>query len=121
VGRTGDSSSVNAQSPFNRMGQHLGNAKNTRMLRNHLRKRKVEPEACSFRFIAHGPILPEAKTKARHLERRDLVAAAEKKLADDLKEAGYDVMNTVHCRKVLDEQFYSPIHAAFRVKFRNSS
>ena len=29
VGRTGDSSSTNAQSPFNRMGQHLGFAKNS--------------------------------------------------------------------------------------------
>jgi hypothetical protein len=29
VGRTGDSSSPNAQSPFNRMGQHLGFAKNS--------------------------------------------------------------------------------------------
>lgn len=28
VGRTGDSSSFNAQSPFNRMGQHLGFKKN---------------------------------------------------------------------------------------------
>lgn len=28
VGRTGDSSSPNAQSPFNRMGQHLGFQKN---------------------------------------------------------------------------------------------
>lgn len=27
VGRTGDSSSTNAQSPFNRMGQHLGFAR----------------------------------------------------------------------------------------------
>ena len=29
VERTGDSSSTNAQSPFNRMGQHLGFAKNS--------------------------------------------------------------------------------------------
>jgi len=36
VGRTGDSSSTNAQSPFNRMGQHLGFAKNSNMLRRHL-------------------------------------------------------------------------------------
>jgi hypothetical protein len=37
VGRTGDSSSTNAQSPFNRMSQHLGFAKNSSMLRRHLR------------------------------------------------------------------------------------
>jgi hypothetical protein len=60
VGRTGDSSSPNAQSPFNRMGQHLGFAKTSCMLRNHLDKRKIVPELCSFRLLAYGPILDEA-------------------------------------------------------------
>src|SRR4051795_5414460 len=63
VGRTGDSSSANAQSPFNRMGQHLGRAVNSSMLRNHLARREVEPEECSFRLVAHGPVLPEAPSK----------------------------------------------------------
>jgi hypothetical protein len=54
VGRTGDSSSINAQSPFNRMGQHLGFAKNSNMLRGHLGRHGVDPERCVFRLVALG-------------------------------------------------------------------
>jgi hypothetical protein len=36
VGRTGDNSSTNAQSPYNRLGQHLGFAENTNALRKYL-------------------------------------------------------------------------------------
>lgn len=46
VGRTGDSSSTNAQSPFNRMGQHLGVAENNNMLRRYLRQNSVAPDLC---------------------------------------------------------------------------
>lgn len=60
VGRKGDNSTPNAQPPFNRMGQHLGNAENSSMLRNHLMKRHLVPETCNFRLVAHGPILYEA-------------------------------------------------------------
>jgi hypothetical protein len=48
VGRTGDSSSPDAQSPFNRMGQHLAFAKNRSMLRNHLQGRDVSPVSARF-------------------------------------------------------------------------
>ena len=58
VGRTGDSSSINAQSPFNRMGQHLSFKKGN-MLRHHLESKNIVPETCLFRLIAHGPILKE--------------------------------------------------------------
>ncbi len=44
VGRTGDSSSINAQSPFNRMGQHLGFHKNSNVLRRHLEKKILTPK-----------------------------------------------------------------------------
>lgn len=56
VGRTGDLSSINAQSPFNRMGQHLGFAKNSNMLRKYLGKNQISPEECEFRLVALGPI-----------------------------------------------------------------
>jgi hypothetical protein len=105
VGRTGDSSSPNAQSPFHRMGQHLGRAVNSSMLRNHLGQRGVEPEDCSFRLIAYGPVLPETpgKNMAEHRLRRDRIAAIEKRLAEDLGDAGYDVVNTVSSTKPIDE------------------
>ncbi|MFN8160882.1 MAG: hypothetical protein U0R52_07555 [Solirubrobacterales bacterium] len=118
VGRTGDSSSPNAQSPFNRMGKHLGNLETSSMLRNHLDKRGVLPEQCKFRLVAHGPILEEADGMEAHKERRDLIGALEKKLAEDLAAAGYEVMNTVNCLKPLDEEMYAPVHAAFAQEFR---
>jgi hypothetical protein len=117
VGRTGDSSSCNAQSPFNRMGQHLGNAKNSSMLRNHLENHSIVPESCTFRLVAHGPILDEADDMPTHMERRDVVGAMEKQLADDLRAAGYVVMNDVHCNKELDRQLYGAICEAFADAF----
>jgi hypothetical protein len=117
VGRTGDSSSVNAQSPFNRMGQHLGFAPNSSMLRRHLCARGVEPEHCSFRLVAHGPIFEEAKDRDGHYERRDIVAALEKALAEAMCAAGYDVMNTVRCVKPLGSKMFADVRAAFAADF----
>ncbi len=117
VGRTGDSSSMNAQSPFNRMGQHLGSAKNSSMLRNHLGDRDVVPEQCTFRLVAHGPILDEANEWEAHCERRDLIGALEKRLAEDLTAAGYEVMNRVNCLKPLDDEMYADARSAFERAF----
>lgn len=119
VGRTGDSSSMNAQSPFNRMGQHLGHAKNSCMLRTHLgqREKKIEPEECQFRLVTYGPILPEAKKRSEHNERRDLIAAAEKALAEAMAAGGYEVMNTVRCRKEADQKLNRRILAKFSKHF----
>lgn len=113
VGRTGDSSSPNAQSPFNRMGQHLGFAKNSSMLRNHLESRGVSPGLCAYRLIAHGPILAEAEDWNSHVIRRDRAAAVERQLAEDLVAAGHDVLNAVNSGKELDEELYAPVRAAF--------
>lgn len=115
VGRTGDSSSPNAQSPFVRMGQHLGSAANSRMLSNHLERREVRVEDCELKFVAYGPVLPEVRPPDMdaHKVRRDQVAAIERQLAEDLAAAGYDVMNTVTSRKPLDPELYAPVRAAF--------
>lgn len=115
VGRTGDSSSTNAQSPFNRMGQHLGFAENSNMLRRHLVKNRVVPESCFFRLIAVGPIEKEPKSHSRreYDRRRDVVAAMEKALADLLTSWGFNVMNSVKCRKPLDEARFAEVRAAF--------
>jgi hypothetical protein len=117
VGRTGDSSSVNAQSPFNRMGQHLGFLKSSSMLRNHLGTRGIVPEQSTFRLVARGPILEETNMRQVHYERRDLVGAMERKLAEDLAAAGYEVMNKVYSRKSLHEDMYAEVRAAFAQEF----
>ena len=118
VGRTGDSSSINAQSPFNRMGQHLSVNNKGNVLRRHLEGKNIDPETCSFRLIAHGPILKEAKTNDQHKKRRDSIAAMEKALADEMTASGYDVINTVKCRMKLDVNNYAPVRAAFALHFK---
>lgn len=119
VGRTGDSSSTNAQSPFNRMGQHLGFAENSSMLRRHLVRYGVAPEGCAFRLVAVGPVLKESTAVSRHIhdERRDVVAAMEKALAEHMKDAGYEVMNKVYCRKTLDAVQFAKVRAIFASAF----
>lgn len=119
VGRTGDSSSTNAQSPFNRMGQHLGFAKNSNMLRKHLIENGAEPERCTFRLVAVGPIEEESNSDSRHEhdERRDVVAAMEKALAELMKAAGCKVMNEVKCRKPLDAARFAEVRAVFEQAF----
>jgi hypothetical protein len=119
VGRTGDSSSINAQSPFARMGQHLGFAKTSMALRKHLDRRTVDPKLCAFRMIAHGPVLSEAEAENReeHDIRRDIVAAMEHALCAELKAAGYDVLNDVHCRKPLDADAFMKVRDAFQAHF----
>src|SRR5437762_3553800 len=98
VGRTGDSSSSNAQSPFNRMGQHLGFNARSNVLRRHLKVKGIDPHKCTFRLVAHGPILEEASSREAHRRSRDHVGAMEKALAEAMKAAGYHVMNSVSCR-----------------------
>ena len=94
VGRTGDSSSANAASPFNRIGNHLDfrpNAKGNALTRN-LRQIDIDPSQCMFEMIAIGPVFPEAPDFASHCPLRDHVAALEKGLAMALQQRGYSVL-----------------------------
>ncbi len=119
MGRTGDSSSTKAQSPFNRMGQHLGFAATSNMLRKHLDKHRIDPETCTFRLVALGPVEEESTSdgRAEHDERRDLVGAMEKALADLMFEAGYLVINSVNCRKALNHERFAAVREAFAREF----
>lgn len=119
VGRTGDSSSTNAQSPFNRMSQHLGFSKNSNMLRRHLIQYGVEPEVCRFHLIALGPLEQESTAESRdeHDERRDMTAALEKALAEALLAAGCNLMNRVVSRKPLDPVRFEQVRNAFATAF----
>ena len=115
VGRTGDSSSTHAQSPFNRMGQHLGFNEASNALRRLLTAQGVAPEACHFKLVAVGPLDAEstADTRAEHDERRDKIAAMEKALADLMQASGYNVINRVDCKKTLDLQVFAAVRQAF--------
>ena len=114
VGRTGDSSSPNAAPPYRRLGQHLGFIKASNSLRCHLLNRRCEPESChQFEFITFGPLFPLQKTMTKHKPFRDKTAALEKKLADTLRQCGYDVLNEVKCRKELDLKLWERVRRAF--------
>ena len=94
VGRTGDSSSPHASSPFKRIGQHLDprpNAKGNALGRQ-LRKAGVDCEACEFEMVAVGPVFDEQKTFDAHKPFRDRTALLERAVADWLRHRGYTVL-----------------------------
>src|SRR5947199_9015510 len=99
VGRTGDSSSINAQSPFARVSSHLGSNRHANAIRRWLALRAIQPKTCqSFSLVGYGPIFPEndAKDVGQHRRDRDAVAALEKALCDTMAGCGYDVVNKIH-------------------------
>lgn len=89
------------------------------MLRRHLTLHGAVSESCGFRLIALGPIEQEATAPGRreHDERRDVVAAMEKALAELLASSGLEVMNHVVSRKPLDEARFAQVRAAFARAF----
>lgn len=119
VGRTGDSSSSNAQSPFNRMGQHLGFNDNSNVLRRRLLASDIDPDTCTFRLVTHGPLMPEASSDTEHRSRLGRIAAWEKALADAMVAAGYAVLNPVHSRAPLDAEGFAPVLSAFALHFHH--
>jgi hypothetical protein len=96
VGRTGDSSSRNASSPFKRIGQHLdlGPKAKGNALGRQLTHAGVKYEECCFEMVAIGPIWPEQADFAAHKPIRDRMAALERAIADELRLRGYQVLGT---------------------------
>ena len=96
IGRTGDSSSPNAASPFLRLTSHLNRkttAKGAAML-NQLTKYGFDVEQCSFELYAFGPLYPEQQLFEQHKPYRDIMAALERDVALELKNRGYQVIGT---------------------------
>lgn len=117
VGRTGDSSSFNAQSPFNRMGQHLGFNVNSNVLRRRLESQQVQPEQCTFRLVSHGPVFSESKEPVEYKRLVGLVAALERDLAMALMAAGYLVLNAVSSKSVGDPALLTSVLSSFAEHF----
>ncbi len=127
VGRTGDNSSPYATAPFTRMGQHLGFSANQNALRKHLKIRDLDAEDCdNFQLISHGPLFGEVKGEtgvdrsalmALHVPIRNLVGALEKMLAEELKAAGYEVLNTVKWKHPHDIDAWNDVKEAFSIYF----
>ena len=120
VGRTGDSSSLKAQSPFSRIGGHLGPNKNANALRRHLAKHNIDLDACDqLELVAFGPLFPEADNETEHRVRRDKTAALERDLCDAMRAARYRVLNEVVCRIAHDEAKWAAVRDAFADRFPN--
>ena len=111
VGRTGDSSSPNASSPFNRIGRHLDFRENAKgnSLAKRLKERGVNPQKSQFRMLALGPLFHEQETFEKHKPYRDQMATLEYELAQYLLGCGYDVLGVHHKLAAVSPAFFSEI------------
>lgn len=92
VGRTGDSSSPNASSPFGRMSAHFrSNPRGNALLRN-LEEAGVDPVGCRFKLFALGPVFPEQPSFESHRPFRDRTATLEAAVATELRGRGHDML-----------------------------
>ncbi len=112
VGRTGDSSSSNASSPFNRIGQHLDFRENAKgaSLAKRLKEAGINPKKSKFRMLAIGPVFPEQKEFEAHKPFRDQMATYEYELANHLKNKGHKVLGLHHQGTVVENaQFLAQV------------
>jgi hypothetical protein len=119
VGRTGDSSTVNSHSPFNRIVQLLSINDQKNALRTTLDQHKIEATECDFRLVAYGPILKQAATFDEHTKSREIIGGLESKLINELRASGYTVFNTLNRRKPLENELWPAIRKAFESTFPN--
>ena len=113
VGRTGDSSSPNASSPFNRIGQHLDfreNAKGNSLAKG-LKEVGINPKKSKFRMLAMGPFFPEQESFESHKQFRDQMATFEHELARYLQSNGYSVLGIHHQGAKVPENHLNEVKA----------
>lgn len=123
VGRTGDSSSPNASSPFRRIGQHLDSRLNAKgnALGRQLESAGIDAQNCTFEMTAIGPIFDEQKTMPEHKPLRDKTAALERALADELKRRGYNVLGSHPKAKEPDPALFEQVIVRLRTSFPSKS
>ncbi len=94
VGRTGDSSSQYASSPFSRLVRHfdMRSTATANMLLRHVRLQKLDPEECEYQLLAFGPLFPEQTTLDLHRRHRDIIAPLERALVELLRSRGHNVV-----------------------------
>lgn len=121
VGRTGDTSLPNAQSPFRRVGQHVDpnpNSKSNALARN-LGKLKIDPESCNFSFTAIGPIFEEREDMEPHIPVRNQMAAMERRAADWFREQGFKVIGTHPKLREIDTEIWEELKQELLNRFCN--
>ena len=107
VGRTGDSSSANASSPFNRIGRHLDFRENAKgnSIAKRLKQVGIDPKKSHFRMIALGPLFPEQETFEEHKPYRDQMATYEYEVAQYLKDQGFNVLGIHNTKAEISESY----------------
>ncbi len=115
VGRTGDSSSKYAASPFLRLSQHLDVRPKAaaNMLLRHVRALKLDPLTCTYELLAFGPIFPEQTTLELHRKFRDQIAPLETALAAFLRSGGHEVVGTHGSKGEPDPQLVAEVRRVF--------
>jgi hypothetical protein len=111
VGRTGDSSSKFADSPFSRLGRHLDVKKSAyaNMLLRHVDRLSLDRLNCSYEMFAIGPLFPEQTNIKKHRELRDVIAPLESALASYLRQKGFTVVNDIKAIGEVDKVLFSKI------------
>lgn len=79
------------------------------MLLRHIRNRGLDPQRCSFKLIAVGPVFPEQKNLEAHRKHRDIVAPMEAALAQHLRAKGYDVCGSHSSKHPLDAKLFAQV------------
>lgn len=119
VGRTGDSSSKYAASPFNRLGQHLDirpTATANTLLRN-IRAEGFNPVKCEYELTSIGPLFPEQETLDEHRKYRDIIAPLEVALAEYLRAKGHKVIGKHPKPRPKDEKLFNKIKTMIAGQF----
>lgn len=119
VGRTGDSSSRFAASPFSRLGQHLDirPSASANMVLRQVRKLGLDPITCTYELVAFGPLFPEQETLELHRQYRDLIAPLESALAELLKGRGFEVVGKHGKKGVPEPTLLQAVEKAFNAEF----
>lgn len=101
VGRTGDSSSPHASSPFQRVARHLDPKPTAKS--NSLYRKLNNARLCRFDLVAVGPFFAEVSDFEEHKVLRDEMAGLEEALARFLDGEGYNVVGVHGNPKPYDE------------------
>ncbi len=109
VGRTGDSSSANAASPFSRLSQHLDLRPSAKadMLAKNLRTAGLNPESCNYNLLTLGPLFPEQTDFEAHKPFRDITGLLEAELAFNLSSRGLQVLGAHPKRGNFDQNLFN--------------
>lgn len=119
VGRTGDSSSQFAASPFSRLSQHLDvrPSATANMLLRQVRNLGWDPLTCEYELAAFGPIFPEQANLEEHRVKRDIIAPLETALATLFREQGFKVVGSHGKTRDTDPRLLKQVEQAFRKVF----